>query len=119
MNQFPKKYDLGERTAKFGLAIIKLCKTLKNNAVSSPIINQLVRSGTSVGANYAEANNSSSKRDFRNKIFLCKKEAQESKYWLTMLGECVDDSKEELYILSKENQELLMIFQKICSSLDN
>ncbi|MEK7121420.1 MAG: four helix bundle protein [Patescibacteria group bacterium] len=118
MNQFPNKYDLSERTVKFGMAVIKLCKTLKNNSVSSPLINQLVRSGTSIGANYAEANNASSKKDFRNKIFLCKKEAQETKYWLTMLGEYIDDNKEELHILSKENQELLMIFQKICSSLD-
>lgn len=118
MNQFPNKYDLGERTVKFGIAVIRLCKTVKQSPISSPIINQLVRAGTSIGANYAEANNSSSRKDFRNKIFICKKEAQETKYWLLMLAEIENDS-EILQKLKVENQELLMIFQKICSSLDN
>lgn len=118
MEQLIKKYDLGERTIKFGVTIIKLCKTVKQSPVSNPIINQLVRAGTSIGANYAEANNSSSRKDFRNKIFICKKEAQETKYWLLMLAE-IENNNEDLQKISKENQELLMIFQKICSSLDN
>jgi len=82
MNQFSNKYDLEERTAKFGETIIEFCKSLKQDAISKPIISQLVRSGTSVGANYMEANGASSKQDFRNKIFICKKEAQETKHWL-------------------------------------
>ena len=118
MNQLPNKYDLPERTTKFGVSIIRFCKLLKRDPVSNPIISQLVRAGTSVGANYAEANNASSKKDFRNKIFLCKKESQETKYWLQMIGEYTLEN-EELGKLGQENQELLMIFQKICSSLDN
>jgi four helix bundle protein len=74
------KYDLTERTAKFGEDVIVFCKSVKQDNINKPILNQLVRSGTSVGANYCEANNASSKKDFRNKIFICKKEAQETKY---------------------------------------
>lgn len=75
-------YDLEERTAKFGEDIIALCKKIRRGAVTDPLVNQLIRSGTSVGANYMEATGASSKRDFANKIFICKKEAQESKHWL-------------------------------------
>jgi four helix bundle protein len=67
------KYDLEERTATFGERIIILCKNIPKDSVTIPIINQLIRSGTSIGANYMEANGASSKKDFRNKIFTCKK----------------------------------------------
>ena len=67
-----KNYDLEERTAKFGENIIVLCKGVKQDSISKPIINQLVRSATSIGANYMEANGASSKKDFRNKIHICK-----------------------------------------------
>ncbi len=80
MDQFSNNnYDLEERTAKFGEDIIDLCKTVEQNTITKPIINQLIRSGTSIGANYMEANGASSKKDFKNKIFICKKEAQETK----------------------------------------
>ena len=118
MNQLPQKYDLTDRTTKFGIAVIGFCKKVQKDAISYPIVSQLIRAGTSIGANYAEANNASSKKDFRNKVFLCKKEAQETKYWLQMIGEYIT-KYEELEKLGRENQELLMIFQKICSSLDN
>ncbi len=75
------KHDLEERTAKFGENIIILCKQIKLNT-----INKLIRSGTSIGANYMEANNASSRKDFTNKIFISKKEAQETKHWLRMLS---------------------------------
>lgn len=118
MNQLNKQYDLEERTAKFGEEIIVLCREVKKDSVNVPIINQLVRSATSIGANYCEANNASSKKDFRNKIFICKKEAQETKYWLRMMAKAVAEKKEKLKELWKECQELTLIFQKICSSLD-
>ncbi|PIZ97605.1 MAG: four helix bundle protein, partial [Candidatus Levybacteria bacterium CG_4_10_14_0_2_um_filter_36_16] len=63
------KYDLEERTAKFGEKIILFCQKVPKNTVNNPIINQLVRAGTSIGANYSEANGASSKKDFKNKIF--------------------------------------------------
>jgi len=118
MTQVPIKKDLEERTAKFGEEVIKLCKKLKRDTITELLINQIVRSGTSVGANYCEANNASSRKDFRNKIFICKKEIQETKHWFRMLATAIPESKEEIRKIWKEAQELTMIFQKIVSSLD-
>ena len=85
--------------------------------VTDPLVNQLVRSGTSVGANYMEATGASSKRDFANKIFICKKEAQETKHWLRMLGSCSGkELQAEIRGLWRESQELTLIFNKIASS---
>ena len=113
-----KTYDLEERTAQFGEMIIRLCRTVKQDIISRPLIDQIVRSATSIGANYMEANGASSKKDFRNKIFICKKESQETKHWLRMLASAVPERKEELQKAWKEGQELTLIFQKIGSSLN-
>ena len=94
MSKYSGKYDLEERTAKFGEDIIKFCKSMKQDTISKPIINQLVRSGTSVGANYMEANGASSKRDFKNKICICKKEILECKHWLRMVATALPDKRE-------------------------
>lgn len=110
------KYDLEERTAKFGEGVIRFCRAIKEDSVSKPLISQLIRSATSIGANYMEANAASSKRDFKNKIHICKKEAQETKHWLRMFAQCVLDKKEELRKLWQEAQELTLIFGKIISS---
>jgi four helix bundle protein len=117
MNQTNKKFDLEERTAKFGENVIKLCKDLIPNVINNPLINQIVRSSTSIGANYMEANGASSKADFTNKIFLCKKESQETKHWLRMLLSCNSEKNEEIQSLWKECQELVLIFQKITSTI--
>ena len=119
MNEFSNKrnYDLEERTAKFGEDIIRFCKCVKQDTVTKPIISQLVRSGTSIGANYMEANAASSRKDFRNKIFICKKEAQETKHWLRMIAVCVPQEREEIKKLWNECQEFTLIFGKILSSL--
>lgn len=114
MNKFSNsKYDLEERTAIFGENIIELCKKAPKTVVTIPIIGQLVKSGTSMGANYCEANGASSKKDFKNKIFICKKEAKETKYWLRMLAKAVEELKEEARKLWQEAQELTLIFSKI------
>lgn len=117
MTQLSNSYNLEERTAKFGENIIKFCRTIKIDIIIKSIIEQLIRSATSIGANYMEANAASSRKDFRNKIFICKKEAQETKHWLRMLVVCIPDKKEELRKLWQEAQELTMIFQKISGSL--
>lgn len=117
MEKFSNNYNLEERTAKFGENIIDFCKKLTQDSITRSIISQLIRSGTSVGANYMEANAASSKRDFGNKIFICKKEAQETKHWLRMLARCFPDKKEVIGELWKECQELTLIFQRITSSL--
>ena len=80
------KYDLEERTTVFSEKIIELCKKISKNTITIPIIDQLIRSGTSIGANYTEANGASSRKDFKNKIYICKKEAMETKYWLRLLA---------------------------------
>lgn len=119
MTEFQNKYDLEERTAKFGEAVIDLCKSLPQNVITKPIISQLVRSATSIGANYMEANAASSKKDFRNKIYTCKKEAQETKHWLRMLIRAISEKEDKIRKLLKEAQELTLIFGKIVSKLNN
>jgi len=77
-----KEYDLEERTAGFGEAIIEFVKTLSRDPINDPLIRQVVRSGTSIGANYMEADGAESKKDFQHKISICKKESKETKHWL-------------------------------------
>ena len=119
MTEFSKKYNLEERTGKLGEEIIDFCKKIKKDIIVNPIIGQFIRSGTSIGANYMEANSASSRKDFRNKIFICKKEIQETKHWLRMLTKCVPEKEEEIKNLWKETQELNLIFGKIVSTLNN
>src|SRR3989344_4673810 len=106
MTMTQKDYNLEERTARFGESVIIICKQIKQDTINKPIINQLIRSATSIGANYMEANGGSSKKDFINKIFICKKEAQETKHWLRMLSSCNVEHKDELRKLWQECQEL-------------
>jgi len=113
-----KEYDLEERTAIFAENIIELCKSTPKNIITSPVINQLIRAATSIGANYCEANGASSKKDFKNKIFICKKEAKETKYWLRLLAKTEDRVKEDCKKLWLEAQELTLIFSKIAGSLN-
>lgn len=108
-----KKYDLEERTALFAEKIIELCKKAPKTVITIPIIGQLIRAGTSIGANYCEANGASSKKDFKNKIFICKKESKETKYWLRLLAKAVGELKEECRKLWQEAQEFTLIFSKI------
>ena len=108
-----KIYDLEERTARFGEDIIGFLKTLLRNPINDELIRQAVRSGTSVGANYVEADGAESKKDFRHKIAICKKEAKETKHWLRMIAKANPDRKDEAMKLSNEAQELTLIFSAI------
>ena len=116
-NETAKPFDLEERTAKFGEDVIRFCRGVPQDAVTKPLTSQLVRSGTSVGANYMEANSASSRKDFRNKIFICKKEAEETKHWLRMMAHSLPKETPEARKLWKEAQELTLIFGKITSTL--
>ena len=98
--------------------IIDLLKTIKLNSINKSIVNQLVRSATSVGANYCEANGASSKKDFKNKIHICKKEIKETKYWLQLLVKTNNEKKKEIRELWKEAQELTLIFSKIIITMN-
>ena len=119
MTELNIKYNLEERTAKFSEEVILFCRSLKKDSLSVPILSQLIRSATSIGANYMEANGASSKKDFANKIFICKKEAQETKYWLRLLKTSYPEHKEKIDQLWHEAQELTLIFQKITSTIRN
>ncbi|MBI5731829.1 MAG: four helix bundle protein [Candidatus Magasanikbacteria bacterium] len=108
-----KIYDLEERTAKFGEEVIKLAKKIPKNPITLPIIGQFVDSGTSVGANYCEADCAESRKDFEHKIGICKKEAKETKHWLRMIATAAPELKEEAKILWREANELQLIFISI------
>ena len=108
-----KKYDLEERTAVFGERIIDFTKKIHQNPISVPLITQVVRSGTSVGANYCEADCAETKKDFEHKIGICKKESRESKHWVRMIVRAVPQLKEEARPLWKEANELNLIFTSI------
>lgn len=107
------QYDLEERCAKFGEMIILFLKDIPRSEITQPLIRQLVRSATSIGANYMEANQASSKKDFQNKIRLSQKEANETKHWLRMLAASLSNQKETCRKLWKEAHELTLIFAKI------
>lgn len=108
-----KRFNLEERTAKFGEMIIEFCRSLPKDAVSTPLITQLVKCGTSTGANYCEADDAESKSDFRHKIGICKKESRESKHFLRMIAAAFPDRKCEARKLWLEAKELNLIFNAI------
>jgi four helix bundle protein len=108
-----KKYDLEERTAQFGEAIIELVKTFPQDSINSPLINQIVRAATSIGANYMEADGTESKKDFRYEISICKKEAKETKHWLRMIAKANPSRRDKCQKLLREAQELSLIFSSI------
>jgi four helix bundle protein len=106
-------YNLEERATLFAESIIDLCKKASKNTVTTPILNQLVRAGTSIGANYSEATGASSMKDFINKVFITKKEAIETKYWLRLLAQADTGITNDCRNLWKEARELTLIFSKI------
>lgn len=107
------KYDLEERTAKFGEEVIKFAKKISKNSITNSLIDQLVRAGTSVGSNYCEADCAESKKDFEHKLGICKKESKETKHWLRMIAEAAPELKEGARPLWKEANELNLIFNAI------
>ncbi len=116
-DQLSKKYDLEERTAKFDETIIKFVDKIPKSISTMPLMSLLVRSGTSVGANYSEADDAESKKDFKHKIGICKKEARETKHWLRMIGVACPSFQEETKILWQEAKELNLIFNAISRKL--
>jgi len=112
----PHVFDLEERTAAFGEAVIDFVKKVPRNAVTNRLVDQLVGAGTSVGANYCEADDAVSKKDFRHKISICKKESRESKFYIRMIVRAVPNLKEAAKPLWQEAKELHLIFAKIYRS---
>jgi four helix bundle protein len=112
-------YDLEQRTARFGEAIIDFAKKIPLGPLTDRIISQLVGAGTSVGANYDEADDAVSKREFLKYIGTCKKEARESKHFLRMAARAVPELKSEARELWLEARALHLIFAKIWRSGKN
>ncbi len=112
-----KKYDLEERTAKFGEEIIRFAKKIPLMPVTQRIIPQLVATGTAIGANYCEADDAESGKDFKHKIGICKKEARETKHWLRMITVAVPELNNEARKLWQEAKELHLIFNAISQKI--
>jgi four helix bundle protein len=106
-------YDLAERTARFGEAVIDFANIIPRTPVTRRLIEQLVGCGTSVGANYCEADDAVSKKEFRLRCGTCKKEARETKYFLRMVVRAVPELKSRARPLWQEAKELHLIFAKI------
>jgi four helix bundle protein len=107
------RYDLEERTLNFAKSIIDFCKKLPRNTINFELTRQLVRASGSVGANYIEANESLSKKDFIHRIKICRKEAKESGYWLKVIISANPESEKEGKLLIREALELTKIFGSI------
>ncbi|MFH1089789.1 MAG: four helix bundle protein [Candidatus Uhrbacteria bacterium] len=113
-------YDLIERTTKFGENSIEFCRLIKRDLIVDPLIRQYVRSSTSIGANYSEADSAVSKKDFAYKIGVCRREAKETVYWLKMFLTAIPEEKEKILKLLDEAEQLCLIFNSIfCSTKKN
>ena len=107
--------QLEERFLLFGVSVIRLTQSQKEKLPFS-VIDQAIRSATSIGANYSEAQNASSKADFKNKIYIAKKEASETRYWLLLISELLSPNVIDMQL--KEVQEILLILQKTINTLN-
>jgi four helix bundle protein len=105
--------DLGERTAQFGEAIIRFAKKIPRNPVNNRLIDQVVGAGTSVGANFCEADNSVSGKDFKQRIGTCRKESRETMFFLRMIATAEESLASEARSLWREAKELNLIFGSI------
>ena len=111
--QNSKQYDLEERTLEYSKRIIRLCKKLPKDIINLKLSSQLIRSGTSMGANYREANETEIKKDFRFRIRICRKEGKETIYWLKLVIEANPTFEKRINPLLEETFELVKIFASI------
>ena len=111
--QFAK--ELERRTRSFAVNIIRLSITLPDTPEGRIVRNQITKAGTSIGANYREANRARSKADFRSKIKICEGEASETQYWLEIIMDIEWKSQDELQPEYEECSQLLAIFTSIGS----
>jgi four helix bundle protein len=107
------EYDLEERTAVFGEAVVAFCKRVPENTVTRPLIGQLVRAATSIGANYCEADEAETNKEFRYRIGLSKREAKETKFQIRMIVAAEPPMRDQARPLWQEAKELVRIFAAI------
>jgi four helix bundle protein len=108
-----REYDLERRTLVFAKSVLRLCKKLPGDIINREIVSQLIRSSGSVGANYREANDALSKKDFNHRIKITRKEAKETEYWLELLREGNPGHVDEINELLSESIELKKILSSI------
>jgi len=108
-----KYFDLERRTFEFAKNVYKVCKKVSVNTFNKEYLSQLIKASGSVGANYIEANESLSKKDFIYRIKICRKESKESAYWLKLIIETNNVQNDELIILENEAIQLKKIFSSI------
>ena len=113
--EFAKRLEI--RTKQFAIRIIRLCASLPNSQEGRVIRNQLTKSGTSIGANYREANRARSKADFYHKIQICESESSETAYWLEIVLDMNWTESEEVKLMLAEANELLAIFTSVSDKL--
>ena len=116
--QNPKRYDLEDRTLKYGKRIIRMLKELPTNNINLVLTNQVLRSGTSMGANYREANETETKKDFKYRLRICRKEGKETIYWLKLIINASKDYTKRIEALLGETYELAKIFVSILKKCD-
>jgi four helix bundle protein len=105
--------DLNSRTFEFALRVVKLVARLPKNRIADVIGRQLLRSGTSIGANWQEATGASSPSDFIYRVEICERESRETNYWIKLLGASGVSKEVEIQALEKESNELVAIFTTI------
>jgi four helix bundle protein len=116
--QNPKRFDLEDRTFNFAKNVIDLINKLPKTLANIEISKQVIRSSGSVGANYIEANESLSKKDFIMRVKICRKEAKESRYWLRLLNCNAEEVETERAVLVQEAGEIMKIFGAILQKTD-
>ncbi|QQR82248.1 four helix bundle protein [Candidatus Campbellbacteria bacterium] len=104
---------LTQRTSRFGKTIIQFVKTIQPTYINKPLLMQIVRSGTSIGANYMEADCGESQKDFIHKLSVTRKEAKETMYWAHMLHVTNPEKRDGCVMVYTEAQELVRIFSSI------
>ncbi|KKU28150.1 MAG: hypothetical protein UX80_C0035G0003 [Candidatus Amesbacteria bacterium GW2011_GWA2_47_11b] len=112
-DQNSKKYDLEERTFSFAKKVREFVKKIPRSETNRVYVDQLIRSSSSIGANYIEANESMSKKDFAMRVKICRKEAKETRYWLNLIEVSGGELENEKLALAREVEELMKIFGSI------
>jgi len=111
--QNSKQCDLEDRTLEYSKRIIKMCKTLPKNNINYWLSDQCIRSRISMGANYREANETKTKKDFQSRIRICRKEGKETAYWLKLIVDANPEYNKRIKPLLKETGEFVNIFAAI------
>lgn len=108
-----KVYDLEERTTEFAKRVIRLCKELPKDRINNPLVNQIIRSSGSIGANYREANDALGRKDFIHRLKIARKESKETSHWLELIQEANPEFTSRMQDIKKEAGELKNILSAI------